>query len=274
MRPRGTLIVATALSAVVALAAGVTPAAAAGRTIGQIIDDAAIATEVTAKLTADQLSNLTKINVKSESGVVTLSGTVDTPERRAKAAQIASGVNGVRGIVNNIQVSGAPPTASVPTGPGAPSAGGESAAIEATGTVAQVDAAAGTITLQDGRVLKTNEQTVVWQPSTVGALKPGAQVLVRGAAPAGFQRSGARDWRMGTIGRVDRAANQLVFTDGTVVRVTPSTDIHRGGEKLTLERLEPGAEVAVRTPSASAAPANTVDASEVSVLWTPPLASR
>ena len=273
MRPRGTPIVATALAAVVALAAGVTPAAAAGRTIGQIIDDATIATEVTAKLTADQLSNLTKINVKSESGVVTLSGTVDTPERRAKAAQIASGVNGVRGIVNNIQVSGAPPTASVPTGPGTPTAG-ESAAIEATGTVAQVDAAAGTITLQDGRVLKTNEQTVVWQPSTVGALKPGAQVLVRGAAPAGFQRSGARDWRMGTIGRVDRAANQLVFTDGTVVRVTPSTDIHRGGEKLTLERLEPGAEVAVRTPSASAAPAATVDASEVSVLWTPPLASR
>ena len=53
---------------------------------------------VKAKLTADQLSNLTKIDVKADRGVVTLGGTVDSlPERRARAVQIASGVDGVKG---------------------------------------------------------------------------------------------------------------------------------------------------------------------------------
>ena len=55
-----------------------TTSAAAGRSIGQIIDDTTITAEIKAKLTADKLSNLTKIDVKSEAGVVTLGGTVDS----------------------------------------------------------------------------------------------------------------------------------------------------------------------------------------------------
>src|SRR5215467_13304508 len=90
---------------------------AADRTVGQIIDDATITTEITAKLTADKLSNLAKVHVKSDSGVVTLSGTVDSAERAQRAAQIASTVTGVKSVVNNIQVSSA---SSSPTNPPAP----------------------------------------------------------------------------------------------------------------------------------------------------------
>jgi len=256
---------------------------ASARTIGQVIDDATIVAQVKAKLAADKLSNLTKIDVTSDSGVVTLSGTVDSLERRNRAAQIASAVSGVKSVVNDLDVAGAPVATRVPPPTGAP--------LEATGTVATVDAASGTITLQDGRVLKTTDQTVVWQPTSVGALKPGAQVLVRGATPAGFRSgpsSGTRDWRMGTVSRVDGAARQLVLNDGTVVRVTSATNIHRGADRLTLEQIEPGAEVVVRTApvtaggggsDASALPRQTassptLDASEVSVLWTPAPSSR
>jgi hyperosmotically inducible periplasmic protein len=279
MRARSRFLALASLVAFCVMVIAAPTPARAGRTIGQFIDDASIATQVTAKLAADRLSNLTKITAKSENGVVTLSGTVDSPERRAKAAQIAAEVSGVKGIVNNIQVSGTGASASTPSPPATPTpstAGAPSAAastMEATGTVASVDPAAGTITLQDGRVLRTTDQTVVWQPSAMGSLKPGSQVLVRGASPAGFQSS-ARDWRMGTVSRIDRGANQIVFTDGTTVRVAPGTDIHRGTERLSLDRLEPGWEVAVRMPGASASPAPAVDASEVSVLWAPPVASR
>src|SRR5436853_2052677 len=93
---------------VVVLALGAADGAAAQpkRTVGQVIDDAAITTQIKAKLTADTLSNLTRIEVKTDYGVVTLNGTVDGPERAVRAAQIASAVNGVRGLVNNIHVSG------------------------------------------------------------------------------------------------------------------------------------------------------------------------
>jgi hypothetical protein len=154
------------------------------RTVGQIIDDATITTEITAKLAADQLSSLAKIGVKAHDGIVTLSGKVDSQERKAKAAQIASSVDGVKGLVNNIEVTGAAttstPPAQQPTTGTTPSAPG----LEATGTVAAVDAASGTITLQDGRILKTTDRTTVWQPTTLSTLTPGSQVLIQGAVPA------------------------------------------------------------------------------------------
>src|SRR5262245_25802903 len=102
-----------ALAAVLVTAAGAAPAGA--RTIGEIVDDARITAEVTTKLAADKLSNLTRVNVKSDTGIVTLSGTVDSSERGEKAAQIASGVTGVKEVVNNIHVKGSGTAASQST---------------------------------------------------------------------------------------------------------------------------------------------------------------
>jgi len=260
--PRG-FIRALTLVTVLALAAAA-PASAA-RTIGQIIDDATITAEIKAKLTADKLSNLTKIDVKSESGVVTLAGTVDSADRRARAAQIASNVSGVKTVLNNIEVWGTGSTAATTPAPASPT-------LEATGTVASVDPATGTITLQDGRVLKATDQTAIWQPSSMSALKPGAQVLVRGAAPAGYQpgaETGARHWRMATVSRVDRSANELILNDGTAVKVTSATNVHRGADRLGLDQIEPGSEVVVYAPSASA-----TEATEVAVVWAPTASAK
>ena len=273
---RQTLVVAMLLT--VATAGLATPAAA--RSVGQVIDDTAITTEVKAKLTADKLSNLTKIEVKTENGVVTLNGVVDDPERRVRAAQIVSSVNGVKGLVNNIHVAGStiqPAPVTVVTPPSGSS-------VDATGIVSHVDPATGTITLQDGRVLRSTSGTVIWQPSTIHGLRPGTHVLVRDAVPLGVQptqSAGPPEWRMGTVRSIDRAAGVVVLSDGTVVRVGPNAIVRRGNERLVLDQLMPGTEVVVRTvpiprgaAEGSALPgrvptAPTIDASEVSVVWTP-----
>jgi hypothetical protein len=266
------------------LGADVAGVAAQSRTVGQVIDDTAITTEVKAKLTADALSNLTKIGVNTRNGIVTLSGTVDSLDRQARAAQIAGTVKGVRSVVNNIQVAGQatsapPPTVVVP----------DPAAVDVTGVVSQTDPSTGTIILQDGRVLRVTPQTLVWQPTRLDALRPGAQVLVRGATPLRMQAgaSASGPWHMGTVQAVDPVTSQLVLTDGTTVRTTPSVNIRRGPERLTVEQIVPGTEVVirpiVRVPSGSgegnALPAPTgrlaaIDAAEINVVWMPPGGSR
>jgi hypothetical protein len=245
-----------------------------------VIDDAAITTEVKAKLTADKLSNLTKIEVKTDNGIVTLNGVVDDPERRLRAAQIVSSVNGVKGLVNNIHVAGS----TVPAAPGTSTVVLPGTSVDATGIVAHADPATGTITLQDGRVLRSSGRTVVWQPSTIQGLRPGTQVLVRDAMPVGVQPTAtmpAPDWRMGTVRSVDRPAGVVVLNDGTVVRVTPTAIVRRGNDRVMLDQLAPGTEVVIRgvptsmgTADGSAFPgrvstAPTIDASEISVVWTP-----
>ena len=64
--------------------------------------------------------------------------------------------------------------------------------------------------------------------------------------------------------RVDRDAGQLILTEGTIVRVTPSTIVQRGTERLTLDALQPGWEIVAGVPPA---PAN--DASRIDVVWSP-----
>ena len=284
-------MIATRQLLVCALALALTAGAsapAAARSVGQVIDDTAITTEIKARLTADKLSNLTRIEVKTDNGIVTLNGVVDEAARRTRAAQIAAAVGGVKGIVNNIHVAGStiPP---VPAAPGAvvvPPPTGAVSSIDATGVVAQVDQATGTITLQDGRVVRLTPNTVVWQPSSVQSLRPGAQVFVREAAPVTVQTTPttAPEWRMGTVRTVDRAANQLVLTDGSVVRVAPTAIVRRGSELVTIDRIPPGSEIVVRTmPRGAAADGSalpgptaskTVDAAEVTVVWTPVTGAR
>ena len=68
------------------------------------LDDAAIATEVKAKLTADTDVSAVNIDVDVRNGVVHLSGVVRTVEARREAADLALDVEGVRGVRNGIEV--------------------------------------------------------------------------------------------------------------------------------------------------------------------------
>jgi hyperosmotically inducible periplasmic protein len=75
-----------------------------GRTTGQNVDDARITTSVQANLTSDKASNFTRIDVDTTNGVVYLNGTVQSAEQKARAEQLAGRVDGVKKVVNNLQV--------------------------------------------------------------------------------------------------------------------------------------------------------------------------
>jgi hypothetical protein len=252
-------------------------AAAQSRTVGQVIDDTSITAEVKAKLVADTLSNLTKIGVSTRGGVVTLAGDVYAPEIKNRAVTIASTVKGVRSVIDNIQVAGAPvppQTAPVP----------DSSIVDVTGVVSQADPATGTIILQDGRVLRMTNETMLWQPTTIQSLQPGTPVLVRGVAPIGVQSGPTAGWRMGTVRTVDPTASRIALSDGTVVRLSPAVNIRRGAERLTVEQIAPGSEVVIRpiAPSptgpaeGSASPGTPAayEAAEINVVWMPASAQR
>ncbi len=75
-----------------------------GKTAGQNVDDATITAAVKGKLVADSASNLTRVDVDTNRGTVYLNGTVQTPEQKAKAEELAWQAKGVKSVVNNLQV--------------------------------------------------------------------------------------------------------------------------------------------------------------------------
>jgi osmotically-inducible protein OsmY len=79
-------------------------------------DDATLTTNVKSKLSADSTVPASAINVSAKDGAVTLSGAVNTEAEKAKAEQVAKGVEGVKSVTNSLTVK-PPVQASVPVGP-------------------------------------------------------------------------------------------------------------------------------------------------------------
>ena len=75
-----------------------------GETAGQSIDDTVLTSEIKAKLGDEKLINTTRISVKTERGVVYLTGAVGTSEERDKAVSIAKNVKGVHEVVDHLAV--------------------------------------------------------------------------------------------------------------------------------------------------------------------------
>ena len=72
--------------------------------------DAGISTNVKAKLAADDTVKAYQINVDTANGVVTLTGTVESPAAKEQAIVIARQTNGVRDVVDQITVNRAEAT--------------------------------------------------------------------------------------------------------------------------------------------------------------------
>jgi hypothetical protein len=121
--------------------------------------------------------------------------------------------------------------------------------IDASGTVASIDRNNGVITLQDGRMLKMTDQTLVWQPSRIDMLQPGSQVFVRNAQPVFASTPGLAPaaTRMGTVLSVDPANALIRLDDGTLVRVSPATKLRMSDRDLLLSDLRRGDEVIIST---------------------------
>lgn len=67
-------------------------------------DDTAITSKIRAKLANDATLHLFRINVDTRQGIVTLSGTLLTEDRKRRAAELAATVDGVQQVENLLQV--------------------------------------------------------------------------------------------------------------------------------------------------------------------------
>lgn len=74
------------------------------RSTGQVIDDTAILAKTKAALVNDPVVSGMAISVEVHRGVIRLSGAVNGAVEKQKAEEIARGVDGVRGVENNIVV--------------------------------------------------------------------------------------------------------------------------------------------------------------------------
>lgn len=68
------------------------------------VDDAAITTKVKTAVLAEPGLKTLQIGVDTKNGVVTLSGTVDSPALKERAMQIVQNVSGVQSVVDNLAV--------------------------------------------------------------------------------------------------------------------------------------------------------------------------
>jgi hyperosmotically inducible protein len=92
----------TGLLIIVALMSGCQ--AMTGRTAGENIDDSTTTASVKTKLAGDKLSSLTRVDVDTTNGVVSLNGVVQSAEQRARIEELARQVNGVKSVKNNLQI--------------------------------------------------------------------------------------------------------------------------------------------------------------------------
>lgn len=76
----------------------------AGRTAGEVIDDAGITTQVKAKLFKDEILTGIAISVSTFEGEVTLTGAVKTSKIKHRATTVARSVAGVSKVRNLLKI--------------------------------------------------------------------------------------------------------------------------------------------------------------------------
>jgi len=72
----------------------------------EVLNDASVTAKVKARLMADPDVAALHIDVDTADGQVTLKGTVSTADERAEAEKLANHTEGVKSVVNLIQVAG------------------------------------------------------------------------------------------------------------------------------------------------------------------------
>jgi hyperosmotically inducible periplasmic protein len=74
------------------------------QTADRELTDGAVTAKVKSKLAEERPGTLTQVKVDTVKNIVYLTGTVPTNEDRARAEQVARNIDGVRNVVNNLEV--------------------------------------------------------------------------------------------------------------------------------------------------------------------------
>ena len=71
---------------------------------GPEFEDAKLTAIIKAQLAREDQATVQGVSVDVDDGVVKLKGTVNSPEKKAKAEEITRKVDGVKSVVNNLEV--------------------------------------------------------------------------------------------------------------------------------------------------------------------------
>jgi hyperosmotically inducible protein len=74
------------------------------QTADRELTDSAVTAKVKAKLAEDRPGTLTQVKVDTVKNIVYLTGTVPTIDDRVRAERVARNIDGVRNVVNNLEV--------------------------------------------------------------------------------------------------------------------------------------------------------------------------
>jgi len=74
------------------------------RSFGQYTDDKMLVGKVKSALISDKTADADEINVEAYKGVVQLNGFVDSEKEKAQAEAVGKGVEGVKGVENNLAI--------------------------------------------------------------------------------------------------------------------------------------------------------------------------
>jgi hyperosmotically inducible protein len=80
------------------------------RSVGEYTDDKLLVSKVKTALISDKTADANEINVEVYKGVVQLNGFVDGEKEKAQAEAVAKGVDGVKGVENNLEIKQASQT--------------------------------------------------------------------------------------------------------------------------------------------------------------------
>ena len=81
------------------------------RSAGEYTDDKVTLSKVKTALISDDTADAGEINVEVNKGIVQLNGFVDNEKEKAQAEKVAKGVEGVKGVQNNLAIKSADSTA-------------------------------------------------------------------------------------------------------------------------------------------------------------------
>ena len=76
-----------------------------GKSAGANVDDATLTARVKTKLVSEKATNFTRIDVDTNNGIVYLNGTVQNAQQKTKAEDLARSTDGVKKVINNLQIS-------------------------------------------------------------------------------------------------------------------------------------------------------------------------
>jgi hypothetical protein len=147
-----------------------------GQSLGTNIDNTTTTATVKTRLAAERLHNLTWVDVDTNDGVVYLHGTAATQAQKEAAGRIAASTEGVKMVVNSIQVRTAESGETTAAGPvGAVSASPAGTGRHTvTGQVEEIDFTDGTITIQTA----AREIELQLPPSALQGVREGDRVHI------------------------------------------------------------------------------------------------